>query len=215
MRYRNRTDAAQQLAAALAAYRGRRPVVLAIPRGAVPMGRVLADALDGELDVALVRKLGAPGNPEHAVGAIDESGWTWIEPYAKQAGADAQWLEKEETRQLELLRVRRACYSAAKPPIEVRGRVVILVDDGLATGATMRAALHAVRVRSPAWLVCALPVAAASSLHALRGLADEFVCLQVREDLQAVGEHYDEFEPVSDDEVIEQLRRARGELANP
>lgn len=213
MKFRNRIDAAHQLAEALAAYRGRRPLILAIPRGAVPMGRVLADALDGELDVALVRKLGAPGNSERAVGAIDESGWTWIEPHAKQAGADAQWLEQEETRQLELLRVRRACYSAAKPPLDVRGRVVILLDDGLATGATMRAALHAVRVRSPAWLVCALPVAAASSLRSLRGLADEFVCLQVREELQAVSEHYDAFEPVSDDEVIEHLRRARGDSA--
>jgi hypothetical protein len=108
MRFRDRVDAAAQLARALAAYRGQHPLVLAIPRGAVPMGRLIADALDGELDVVLVRKLGAPGSPEFAVGAVDETGWAFVAPYAERVGADADYLAREKEAQLALLRMRRA-----------------------------------------------------------------------------------------------------------
>ena len=208
MTFRDRADAAAQLARALAAYRGQRPLVLAIPRGAVRMGRLIADSLDGELDVVLVRKLGAPGSPEFAVGAVDETGWTFVAPYAERVGADADYIAREKVAQLALLRMRRAAYTPARAPVDPAGRVTIVVDDGLATGATMIAALHAVRSRRPAKLVVAVPVAAPDSLDAVRPHADDVVCLAAPPAFRAVGEHYLVFDQVSDDEVIEALRAA-------
>src|SRR5678816_2983629 len=166
--FKSRVDAAKRLAQALANYRGRNPLVLAIPRGAVEMGRVVADELGGELDVVLVRKLRSPINPELAVGSIDEAGWPYIAPHAASAGADTRYLEQEKQRQLETLRKRRALYTPQHPPIEAKGRIAIVVDDGLATGATMIAALHAARAKEPRWLVCAVPVAALESLERVR-----------------------------------------------
>ena len=160
----DREDAARQIAKRLAAYKGRNALVLAIPRGAVPMGRTLADALGAELDVVLVRKLGAPGNPELAVGAIDETGWAYVADYAGEVGADAAYLEREKEKQLATLRKRRAQYTPHRHPVDPAGRIAIVVDDGLATGATMMAALHAVRAKNPARLVCAVPVASPDSL---------------------------------------------------
>jgi predicted phosphoribosyltransferase len=166
------------------------------------MGRVLADELGGELDVVLVRKLGAPFNPEFAVGAIDESGWAYISAFAASTGADEAYLEDEKRAQMETLRRRRAQYTPLRPPIDAKGRIVIVVDDGLATGATMIAALHAARARQPARLVCAVPVAAADSLARVRGLADEVVCLAAPEQFYAVGQFYQEFRQVQDEEVV-------------
>lgn len=204
--FQDRIDAAEQLARALEPYRSARPLVLAIPRGAVPMGRVIAARLGGELDVVLVRKLRAPFSPEFAVGAIDESGWTWIAPYAREAGADATYLEAEKAEQLATLRRRRAQYTPARPAVDPRDRTAIVVDDGLATGATMIAALHSVRARKPARLVCAVPVAAPDSLAAVRDYADEVVCLHAPADFGAVGRFYRNFDQVEDDEVIALLR---------
>ena len=202
LRFDSRADAAVQLAAALGHYRGRQPLVLAIPRGAVSMGRVLADRLGGELDVVLVRKLRAPFSPEFAVGAIDETGWAFVSEHAASAGADEAYLEREKAVQLETLRKRRAQYTPARAPIDPQGRTVIVVDDGLATGATMIAALHAARARNPARLVCAVPVAAADSLEKVRPYADEVVCLAVPEDFYAVGQFYRDFSQVEDEEVV-------------
>jgi len=201
----DRRDAARQLAAQLARYRGQHPLVLAIPRGAVCMGRELADALEGELDVVLVRKLRAPGNPEFAVGSIDESGWAFVAPYADQVGASEAYLEREKQHQLATLRERRAQYTPDGAAIDPKGRIVIVVDDGLATGATMIAALHATRARQPARLVCAVPVAASDSLDRVRALADEVVCLATPPGFQAVGQFYREFRQVEDEEVVELL----------
>jgi predicted phosphoribosyltransferase len=203
----SRLDAGRRLAEALAPYRGRDPLVLAIPRGAVEMGGIVAHELQGELDVVLVKKLRAPYSPELAVGAIDETGWTYIAEYAAQAGADHAYLAKEKATQLGLLKKRRAQYTPARAPADPRGRVAVVVDDGIATGASMIAALHAVRAREPARLVCAVPVAARESLEAVRPYADELVCLEAPEDFQAVGQFYREFAQVEDDEVVALLAR--------
>jgi putative phosphoribosyl transferase len=206
MRFRDRADAAGQLARALSAHRGKNPLVLAIPRGAVPMGRVLAAELGGELDIVLVRKLRAPDSPELAVGAIDESGWTYVADYALSVGADEAYLRGEKERQLETLRRRRAQYTPQRPPHDAAGRVAIVVDDGLATGATMIAALHAVRARKPARLICAVPVAAPDSLEKVRPYADEVVCLATPREFHAVSQFYDSFPQVEDEEVVKLLQ---------
>jgi putative phosphoribosyl transferase len=198
----SRVDAARRLAKALARFRGRNPLVLAIPRGAVEMGRVLANELGGELDVVLVRKLRSPISPELAVGSIDETGWAYVAAHAARAGADDAYLEQEKQRQLETLRKRRALYTPKRSPIDPKGRVVIVVDDGLATGATMIAALHAARAKQPQLLVCAVPVAAAESLERVRPYADEIVCLDAPEQFYAVGQFYGDFPQVEDEEVV-------------
>jgi putative phosphoribosyl transferase len=205
MVFEDRIDAARQLAAALARFRGKNPLVLAIPRGAVPMGRQLARELEGELDVVLVRKLGAPGNPEFAVGAVDESGWTYLADWATEVGANKAYLADETATQLATMRARRALYTPARSPIDPAGRIVIVVDDGLATGATMMAALHSVRARHPARLVCAVPVASPDSLEKVRAYADEVVCLDAPLSFHAVGQFYRSFGQVEDREVVAAL----------
>jgi Predicted phosphoribosyltransferases len=202
MIFSNRNQAAQLLADKLAAYKGQNPLVLAIPRGAVPMARIVAEALGGEFDVVLVRKLGAPGNPEFAIGAIDETGWATLGPYAALAGANADYIERAKARELETIRKRRAQYSPLHPPIEPKGRIVIVIDDGLATGSTMLAALHALRQRAPQKLVCAVPVAPPDTLEKVGEQADEVVCLYAPENFQAVGQFYADFGQVEDEEVI-------------
>jgi len=209
----SRADAATQLARALARYRGRNPLVLAIPRGAVGMGRVLADELGGELDVVLVRKLRSPFSPEFAVGAIDESGWAYVAAHAASAGADPEYLLLEKRAQLEVLRKRRAQYTPTRPPIEAKGRIVIVVDDGLATGATMIAALHAARARQPERLICAVPVAAPDSLQRVRPYADEMVYLDAPEPFFAVGRFYRDFPQIEGEEVIALLAEQPRSLA--
>ena len=208
--FRNRNEAALLLAERLAPYRNKHPLVLAIPRGAVPMGRLIAYALEGELDVVLVRKLGAPGNAEFAIGSVDEGGWAYVAEYAASTGADAAYIEAEKQAQLEVMRRRRAEYTPVRPPIDPAGRVVIVVDDGLATGSTMISALHALRSKSPARLIVAVPVSPPDTLRKVEALADETVCLATPAHFAAVGQFYQEFNQVSDAEVIAILRADAG-----
>ena len=205
MPFENRTDAAEKLAVALERYRGDNPLVLGIPRGAVPMARVIAERLCGEFDVVLVRKLRAPGKPEFAIGSIDESGWAYVTPEAA-AGADDQYIASEKAFQLETIRARRAAYTANRQPIDPRGRVVIVVDDGLATGSTMLAALHALRATQPRKLVCAVPVAPIETVDRVRSRCDEVCCVEVPPQFYAVGQFYRDFAQVSDEEVIDSIR---------
>lgn len=203
--FQDRTEAAIRLIERLAAWQGHHPLILAIPRGAVPMARIIADRLEGELDVVLVRKLRAPGNPEFAIGAIDESGRVYLADHAARSGATPEYVETEKTVQLESLRKRRARYTPVRPAIDPKNRIVIIVDDGLATGATMIAALQAIRIRQPQKLICAVPVAPAETLARILPLADETLCLETPPQFQSVGQFYHAFPQVDDEEVIAAL----------
>lgn len=214
MPFRDRLHAARLLAARLEPYRGVRPLILGIPRGAVPMARHLAEALEGDLDVVLVRKLGAPDDPELAVGAVCENGDVFVAPHAARVGADADYIEREARTQLDVIRERRRRIGS-DPPADPAGRVVIVVDDGIATGSTMRAALESIRRRGPRRLIAAVGVAAPSAVEMLCGSADEVVALETPDSFLSVGQFFDSFAPVTDDEVVATLREHRRRHAGP
>ncbi|WP_151445373.1 phosphoribosyltransferase [Lacisediminimonas profundi] len=206
--FADRIDAGEQLADELLEYRGRNPLILAIPRGALPIGKVLADRLDGDLDVVLVHKLSLPFDPEYAIGAIDESGWSTISSGYEDMDKKGGPLEKVKATQLAALHKRRQQYTPLGTAQDPRGRIAIVVDDGLATGATMIAALHAVRARHPAELICAVPVAAPDSLERVGPLADKVVCLRTPYGFSAVSQFYRNFQAVEDDEAAAILKDA-------
>lgn len=207
--FEDRRDAGEQLARALDGYRGQHPLVLAIPRGAVPIGAILARRLGGELDLMLVRKLHAPGAPEFAIGSVDETGWVYLAPHAGLSGATTGYVERQKAAQLQELARRRERYTPGRTRADAAGRTVIVVDDGLATGATMVAALHAVRQARPARLVCAVPVASPESVELVGAYADEVVCLDAPRHFAAVGQFYRSFPQLEDEEVIALLRQSQ------
>ncbi len=198
--FRNRLDAARQLVRRLSHLKGHHPLILAIPRGAVPMGRLIADALEGDLDVVLVRKLGAPGNPEFAIGAVSEDGSVALEEAAQHFREKA--VRRETQQQRALLEERRRRYTPVRAPIDPKGRTVVVVDDGSATGATMAAALGMLKSREPRTLIAAMGAAAPDAVARLQPLADEVICLASPPDFCAVGQFYAEFEQVEEEEVI-------------
>ncbi|MBB3139187.1 phosphoribosyltransferase [Halomonas organivorans] len=206
--FRDRRDAAQQLARRLEHLKGTRPLILAIPRGGVPMARLIADELEGDLDVVLVRKLGAPGNPEYAIGAVGEEDRVQLEPAAHHYDEDdiAREVEAQQARLAE----RRRRYTPVRAPIDPAGRIVVIVDDGSATGATMAMALTSLRPRRPALLIAALGAAPPETISRLKPLADEVVCLLTTANFSAVGQFYADFGQVSDDEVVRLLGTEHG-----
>jgi len=206
MRFSNREHAAALLAERLSPeYKNKNPLVLGIPRGAVPMAKVIADALGGELDVVLVHKLSHPDQPELAIGAIDEQGNAFVNDWAQDL--PREFLEAEKRRQLEVLRQRRAKYTPSRPSIEPRNRIVIVVDDGIATGSTMIAALRAVRAQKPAKLIGAVAVASSEAVRKISRECDTMVSLKVPADFYAVGQFFEDFDQVTDEQVVAALRQ--------
>lgn len=207
--FEDREDAGRQLAGALSRYRGAAPLVLAIPRGGVPIGRIVADALGGTLDIVLVRKIGAPDDPEFALGAVDESGALVLNEAAIGPGVDSAYIRAEAARQFAVLRERAERYRDGHPDTAAGGRTVIVVDDGLATGSTMVAALRSLRAQAPKALVCAVPVASREALRQASSYADDTVCLATPAPFHGVGMHYRDFTQVDDDEVVSLLSASR------
>jgi predicted phosphoribosyltransferase len=213
VRYRDRTDAGQRLATDLVDY-AHRPdvVVLALPRGGVPVGFEVAQVLGVPLDVFVVRKLGLPGYPEFAMGAIASGGVRVLDPeVVRRFGVSAEELAAVTAIEQRELERRERRYRENRPFPDVRDRTVILVDDGLATGATMAAATKALRAEGPSKVVVAVPVSAPDTCDAFRQLADDIVCSETPDPFHAVGLWYDDFTQTSDDEVHDLLARAASE----
>jgi predicted phosphoribosyltransferase len=199
-RYRNRIEAGLILAELLSHHAGERPIVLGVPRGGLPVARPIAEALGGELGVVVAGKVGAPGNPEFAIGAVAPDGVTLIDEITvKRLGISAAQLTAAVEKAMAKLRQREEAFGATD--LEVEGRTVIVVDDGVATGATLQAALRYLRRLRPSVLVCAIPVGPPSTIARLGAEVDEIVCPRQPERFMAVGEWYEEFAQVTDDEV--------------
>jgi predicted phosphoribosyltransferase len=210
MSFMDRRDAGAALAKALANYANEQPVVLALPRGGVPVAAEVATALKAPLDLILVRKIGVPAQPELAMGAVVDGDAPLIarnEDVIALAGITEPEFKAVCDRELGEIERRRQRYLGGRRPVEVAGRTAIVVDDGIATGATTRAALRATRVRKPAKLVLAVPVAPTDAVAALRQEADDVVCLEEYEYFCAIGFYYRDFRQISDEEVIETLAR--------
>ena len=215
-RFRNRQDAGRLLAVKLAPYADRPDVlVLALPRGGVPVGFEVAEALRVPLDVFIVRKLGVPGQPEYAMGAIATGGVRVLnDSVVRMLDIDSADIEAITLQEQDELARRELLYRDGRPAPEVGNHTLLVVDDGLATGSTMRAAVQALRALRPTRIVVAVPTASAETCEQMRSEADEVVCLQTPEPFRAVGLWYEDFSQTSDDEVRALLARARHALAH-
>ena len=208
--FRDRADAGRRLAKALAGYKDRHPVVLALPRGGVPVAAEVAEALEAPLDLILVRKIGVPTEPELAMGAVVDGVAPIVvrnEEVIELSGTTAAEFDRACAQELAEIERRRQLYIGERARAEVAGQVVIVVDDGIATGATTRAALQAIRVRKPKELVLAVPVAPPDTVMSLRGQVDSLICLETPELFGAIGYFYRDFRQVSDQEVLTILKR--------
>jgi putative phosphoribosyl transferase len=208
--FANRTGAGRQLAEHLVAYRGESPIVIGLPRGGVPVAWEVARALDATLDIWIVRKIGAPHNREFGIGAVAEGDELYVNSKgARLAEVSGAVLEALIAKRRHDVIERRALFRQGRPPLDVHDRTVIVVDDGIATGCTARAALSALKRRAPKRLILAAPIASADALESLRADADEIVCCVSETELFAVGAFYSNFNAISDDEVIALLECAR------
>jgi putative phosphoribosyl transferase len=210
--FADRRAADVRLAAALLTFKSDNPIVLALPRGGVPVAFEVSRALDAPLDVVLVRKIGAPGHEELGLGAVVDGAnpqAVMNEQIVREIRPPAAYIEAETSRQLAEIERRRKIYRGQEPALDITGRTAIVIDDGIATGATMKAVLKALARSKPRKLVLAVPVAPQDSLDDLSGDADEIVCLVTPESFFAVGMYYRDFEQTSDEEVLELLRRSR------
>ena len=206
----DRLDAGARLASRLERYRGPDTLVLGIPRGGVPVAAEVARHLNAELDVVVARKVGAPGYPELAIGAVTANGGRFLNTeIIRDLAVSPTDLHRAIAREMDEARRREELFRDSRPPSTIKGRVVLIVDDGLATGATVRAAVRSIRSRQPARLVVAVPVGSREACDALLGEVDELVCLRRPEPFIAVGLYYTSFEPVSDAEVQRILQEAR------
>ena len=213
MHFRDRQDAGRQLGRLLLRYRDAVPAVLALPRGGVPVGYEVARALGAPLDVLVARKIGAPSQPELGIGAIAPGGVIVLDERTVAAlGVTEAELEAIVARETAEMARRLARYRGDRPPPELRDRTVIVVDDGLATGVTARAAIASVRLEEPQAVVLAVPVAAPESARAFGALVDDLVAVIMPHDFRAVGLWYEDFEQTSDEEVLDLLDRARHDL---
>ncbi len=202
--FKNRREAAELLAAELCRFAGENPLIVGIPRGGVPMARIIADALKTDVDVILVHKLRSPLNPEYAIGAIDEQGNVMLsEPDAQEQD---KYIRAEIENERQLLEARRQLYTPVRQPVKVRGRAVIIVDDGIATGWTIKAAIRSLQKQEAREVIVAAPVGAPDALREIRKIADYLVVLNAPVYFHAVGEFFNEFNQVTDDEVVACLR---------
>ena len=215
MVFYNREDAALRLANRLKDRALRDPLVLAIPRGGVIIGAVLAHELGADLDAVLSRKLRAPAQPELAIGAISEQGQVYLNEHAEEVlGFDGSYLAEERRHQLAEIAWRKALYRKVRPPAPVKGRSVIITDDGIATGSTMIAALRTTRAQNPHELIVAVPVASPERLEEVERWCDEVVCLYAPESFWAIGQFYEDFTQVDDEQVVDLLRKF-GDASKP
>ena len=207
----NREDAGRKLAAALLHYKNEQPCILALPRGGVPVAVEVAKALNAPIDLVLVRKIGAPSQPELAVAAVVDGKRPELvvnQRFLDELGIDDRFIAREESRQLREIERRRDLYLAGRDRLNVAGKTAIIIDDGIATGATVRAAIYATRRANPKRIVVATPVAPVQTVEALRREADDVVCLETHEDFGAIGFYYRDFTQLSDEEVRRLLAAA-------
>jgi putative phosphoribosyl transferase len=210
--FEDRRDAGRRLAGKLVRFRDERPVVFALPRGGVPVGYEISRSLGAPLDVFVSRKLGAPDQPEFGIGAVAAGGVRVLnEDVVRRLGITEDYVERITAQEIAEVGRRLRYFRGKRPEPKVGGRTAILVDDGLATGVTARAAVEALRLRGPRRLVLAAPVCAAQTVNLLMPRVDELVCLECPPDLGAIGFWYRNFEQTSDEEVVELLERARSE----